>query len=264
MFWYDGQLKEGNQLSLSVNDPGLLYGATVFTTLRVYQQSLWHPLTCWEAHCQRLRRSLTTFGWQLPDWERLRQGATQLHFKYPVLRMVIFADGREWIGGRFLPEDLVERQQKGVAGWVAEEALFRRSLAGYKTGNYLGAWLALQQAQKKQAKEAILIDEKGNWLETATGNLWGWQEDCWWTPPLDEGILPGIARSQLLNWLESQKIPVRERQWTPDFVRNLEVVAYSNCVMEIIPFSRLLYGRSHLISEPCHPALEQLRSYFAI
>ncbi|MGK7876910.1 MAG: aminotransferase class IV [Xenococcaceae cyanobacterium] len=262
MFWYDGELIQGDTLKVEINEPGLLYGATVFTTLRVYHQSLDHPLTNWTAHCDRLRDSLQTFGWQLPDPKRLRQGAEALLPSFRVLRMVIFADGREWIIGRSLPGDLRERQQQGVIAWLADATLFRRSLATYKTGNYLGAWLALQQAQKLGAKEAILIDNNGNWLETSTGNLWGWKDGCWWTPPTDVGILPGIARSQLLRWLKGHGQPVKLNTWNRDFVKDLEAIAYTNSVMEVIPFCSILHQEGTLTLNPFHPALEQLRSCF--
>ena len=62
------------------------------------------------------------------------------------------------------------------------------------------------------AKEAILVDESGNWLETSTGNLWGWHDGIWYTPHLDNRILPGIVRSHLLNWLKSQGI-YRQRKY---------------------------------------------------
>ena len=262
MFWYDGQLIESNALELNINDPGLLYGATVFTTLRVYHQSLAHPLTNWRAHCDRLVHSLQTFEWQLPDWERLQQGAEALLPDNQVLRIVVFADGREWIIGRSLPADLRERQQQGTIAWLADATLFRRSLETHKTGNYLGAWLALQQAEKLGAKEAILVDTKGNWLETSTGNLWGWKDGCWWTPPLEVGILPGIVRSQLLHWLQSRDLPVKQNPWNQDFVKDLEAIAYTNSVVEVIPLHTIVAQQSHLICDPFHPALEQLRSYF--
>ncbi|MBE9170655.1 aminotransferase class IV [Pleurocapsales cyanobacterium LEGE 06147] len=263
MFWYDGRLIERDTFELNIYEPGLLYGATVFTTIRIYQQSLTHPLTSWQAHCDRLHRSLQTFGWQFPNWQRLQQGAELLLPHFPVLRMVVFADGREWIVGRNLPADLSQRQRQGITAWVAKDSLFRRDLANYKTGNYLGAWLALQQAQKLGATEAILIDNRGNWLETSTGNLWGWRDNCWWTPSLEVGILPGIARSQLLTWLASQHIPVGENLWTPEFVKDLEAIAYSNCVVELVPLRTIIERASNLTVCPSHPALEKLQSYFS-
>ena len=257
MFWYDGQLIQGDSLELNIFDPGLLYGATVFTTLRVYG-SLEHRLTHWQAHCDRLTFSLQTFGWQLPDWEKVRQGAEALLPHYQILRVAVFADGREWMIGRFLPKDLEERQQ-GVTAWLAEDS-FKRSLTTHKTGNYLGAWLAQQQAQKIGAQEVILTDAQGNWLETSTGNLWGWQDNCWWTPPLEAGILPGVVRARLLQWFSQRSIPVKETSWSRELVKSMEAIAYTNSVVEVIPFHTVIAQDNSI--DPSHPALDQLRAYF--
>ena len=288
IFWHNGNLIEGNTLELAIDDPGLLYGATVFTTLRVYDGNLDHPKTNWLGHIHRLISSLQAFDWQMPNWELVRQGAEILKQHYPVLRITIFADGREWITGRNLPADLTERQKCGIAAWVAEGGEFgslsnqkldqippsanalggkvppllrgvrgdrvssdryweggewTRSLPTHKTGNYLTPWLGLQQAQKYGAKEAILVDASGNWLETNTGNLWGWRDGRWWTPPLDAGILPGLMREQLINRLHAQNETVGEAPWTADFVAGLEALAYSNSVVEVVPIHTIVRSR---------------------
>ncbi len=262
LFWYDGQLIEKSTLELAIDDPGLLYGATVFTTLRVYQQSLNHPLTNWERHCSRLVSSLQTFAWQLPDWQRLRSGAERLSASYPILRIAIFPDGREWITGRFLPPDLVQRQQQGITAWLADAPEYHRSLATHKTGNYLSAWLAGQAARRLGVAEAILLDANGSWLETSTGNLWGWQGGSWWTPPLEAGILPGVVRSHLINWLKQRDCVVREAIWDTQLVREFEAIAYTNSVVEVIPIHTVLTSSESLTYDPFHRSLEQLQSLF--
>ena len=115
-FWYDGQWRSGHELSLSISDPGLLYGATVFSTLRIYED-LHHPATDWLAHYERLRQTLATFNWPMPDWERVEAGAVTVARYYPVVRVTLFADGREWITGRSLPVDLAQRQRQGITAW---------------------------------------------------------------------------------------------------------------------------------------------------
>ena len=262
-FWYDGELIEGNRIELAIDDPGLLYGAMVFTTLRVYHQSLTHPLTSWDAHCRRLRLSLQAFGWSLPDWQRLQAGAEKLISRFPVLRIVVFPDGREWISGRFVPADLIARQQQGVIAWLADAPECRRSLPNHKTGNYLGGWLALEKARQLGAKEAILIDDRGSWLETSTGNLWGWKDGCWWTPPIAVGILPGVVRSQLINWLHQQGSVVQELPWDRDLVQDFQAIAYTNSVMEVIPIHTVLQSPQNLVYPLLSEPLEQLRSLFA-
>lgn len=254
-FWYDGELHSGNTLTLEITDPALLYGATVFTTLRVYDRTIEHPRTGWEEHCDRLCTSIQDFGWCEPDWERLYRGLRTLSQIYPVLRVAIFPDGREWITGRSLPSDLTQRQQQGITAWLADEPKFHRSLAAWKTGNYLSPWLALQAGRKYAAQEAILTDDVGNWLETSTGNLWGWQDGCWYTPPLEAGILPGLMRSRLLTSLKFQQQSVLEVPWTPEMVREFEAIAYTNSVVEIVPIHTVLISshNSHFFGNFYYP-----------
>jgi 4-amino-4-deoxychorismate lyase len=252
LFWYKGKLIQGNVLELEIDDPGLLYGATVFTTLRVYQQSLDSRLTNWQAHCDRLHSSIQNFGWQQPDWEGLRNGAEKLLPSFPVLRITIFPDGREWITGRFLPADLKQRQQNGIIAWLADAPQFERSLPTHKTGNYLTAWMALNQAKLTGMQEAILVDAAGNWLETSTGNLWGWRDGRWWTPPLAAGILPGVMRSQIIDWQQRYYQPVGEVIWDKDWVQEVEAIAYSNSVVEVVPIHTVISQNCTLAFDPLH------------
>jgi len=262
LFWYEGQAQAGDRLSLRINDPGLLYGATVFTTMRVYGRSLAHRLTHWQAHCDRLCQSLEDFHWSNPDWRQVQAGAELLATEYLVLRITLFPDGREWIVGRDLPPDLTRRQRVGIRGWVAREDHLRRSLPQYKTGNYLGAWLAMQKAQSFGAQEAILIDEAGNWLETTTGTLWGWRDGTWYTPQINDNFLPGIVRSQLMSWLARRQISFKETVWTPEFVKTLSLVAYTNSVVEMVPFQEILLADGNQYTCSNFAAIEDLKHYF--
>lgn len=284
MFWYHGQLNHGSMVSLPVTEPGLLFGATVFTTLRIYQQSLDHPLTAWQSHCDRLQSSIHSFGWGSPDWSQIRAGAEHLLAHYPVLRITIFPDGMDLITGRSLPADLDQVQQTGITAWLANDNQFCRSIPHHKTGNYLPSWLALQAAQAKGAQEAILTEPStGNWLETSTGNLWGWADGCWWTPPvasasplgnstgtsiyrLDDKtsltdnlpILPGIARSQLISWLKCQNKKIREQTFTPQRVATFETLAYCNSIRQVVPIHTVLTASQSMHYDASHPSLCQL------
>ena len=246
MFWYCGEQINSEYLQLNTNDPGFCYGATVFTTMRIYDHLLTHPLTSWQAHCDRLKNTIETFQWQQPNWYSLEKGARLLCQHFPVLRMAVFPDGREWITGRDLPLDLKERQTNGIIAWLAQDSLYTRELPQYKTGNYLSAYLARHQALNLNAQEAILIDSQGNWLETSTGNLWGWKDNCWYTPSLDSGILPGIARSRWLNFWQNRNLKVIENIWTPEFVQTLMALSYSNCVIDFVPIKTVFYAENKI------------------
>lgn len=290
MYFYNGQLHQHSTLELSIDHPALLYGASVFTTLRVYG-SLEARLTQWPAHCQRLVNSLATFGWTLPDWTEVKAGALAMIEAYslqnssglPILRVTVFPDGAVLITERSLPKDLERRQQQGITAQLAEPTatgdLWSRSLPGHKTGNYLVPWLALQQLRWSKtnssashpAKEVILVNEQGDWLETCTGNLWGWSQGRWYTPPLASGILPGVAREALRQHLLAQCREVVEIPWESALVEQLQVLAYSNCVVEVVPIHEVKFsatqtafsGKQKLEYDPLHPALGDLRHFFS-
>lgn len=256
-FWYDGELFEKDARPAFIDDEGLRFGATVFTTLRVYGHSLDHPLTQWQAHRDRLTCSIQSFNWKPPQWSDVYQECELLKDRYPVLRITIFPDGREWITGRSLPKNLIHNQKNGVACWIAP-ADYARSLPAHKTGNYLACWLARQQARMQGAEEAILVSPTGEWLETATGNLWGWAKGQWLTP-ISRQCLPGIMRSQLQRILTASGQQVKPQAWDLEQVMGLEAIAYSNCVVQLLPIHTILSQGIKLEYDPKHPAIEALQ-----
>jgi len=255
MFWYEGKLIKTDVIELDIYNPAFLYGATIFTTMRVYKKSLNHPLTNWKYHQNRLNYSIKSFNWTEPNWTRVTEGIQELLKYFPVLRITIFPDGTELIIGRNLPLDLLPNQQQGIIGWLASPS-YQRNLSNHKTGNYLGAWLALKNAQKKGAKEAILVDKNNNWLETSTGNLWGYKEGIWFTPSLDNNILPGIMRQIII---EKSSFPIQENVWDKNFVKTLEAVAYTNCVVELIPFQKIKTPQTELNFKVSSDIFQQLK-----
>lgn len=262
MFWHDGKpLQTEATAPLSITDIGVTFGASVFTTLRIYEQNLDHPLTQWKAHCDRIAHSLRAFSWTQPNWPAIRQGCKYLQAEYPILRITIFPDGREWITGRSLPGDLTQNQTDGITAWCAP-ASYARSLPTHKTGNYLACYLARSEAQKQQAQEAILTDPQGGWLETATGNLWGWDGAQWWTPN-DERCLPGLMSYTLRQILLTAGQCAILRSWDNQQPKKFEAIAYSNCVVGLIPIHTVIYGNSRLEYDPHHPRLKALQSQIA-
>ncbi|MEM9264661.1 MAG: aminotransferase class IV [Cyanobacteria bacterium P01_F01_bin.13] len=259
-YWFAGKLYENEELSIAPSHPALAYGASVFTTMRVYENRLEHPLTAWEMHCDRISQSLTTFNWSQPNWEQTIQGCHIMSHHYPVLRLAILADGRELITGRSLPQNLQKHQTKGVTVWVAEGHQYRRSLPAHKTSNYLPCWLAMQAAKSHGARDAILVNPAEEWLETSTGNLWGYISGQWLTPPLAAGILPGISRARLLKSLGNQI--VHHQPWSLDLVKQFECLAYSNCIVGIMPIHTVLLGNIKLKYKSTHKGLSNLRHMF--
>lgn len=259
-YWFAGKLYEREQLSIAPGHPALAYGASVFTTMRVYEKDLGHPLTAWEMHCDRISHTLQSFHWPSPNWQHITAGCQTLLAQHPVLRLAVLADGNELITGRSLPPHLTQQQHQGVTAWVAQGDQYRRSLPEHKTSNYLPCWLAMQTAKTHGARDAILVNDADEWLETSTGNLWGYQAGRWYTPPVSAGLLPGIARERLLKALGKQA--TTDTPWPPKLVQKFECLAYSNCVVGIMPIHTILFGNIKLNYSSTHEGLSSLRQLF--
>ena len=259
-YWFAGHLYEGEQITLAASNPALAYGASVFTTMRIYENNLGHPLTAWDWHRDRISQSIHFFDWPQPDWQDVAKGCQAMLASYPVLRLTILANGQILITGRPLPSNLHQQQIDGVTVWVAQSPQYQRSLPDHKTGNYLPCWLAMQAAKSHGARDAILAALSGEWLETSTGNLWGYKAGQWWTPPLTSGLLPGISRARLLKSLADQAIS--DTPWTLDIVKQFECLAFSNCVVELLPIHTVLLRNIKLNYSSTHKGLSALRHMF--
>ncbi|MEL7331550.1 MAG: aminotransferase class IV [Cyanobacteria bacterium J06560_2] len=270
MYWYDGrfcsEVSSDDVLASSpFNDAGLRFGASVFTTMRVHGQDLEHRRSQFSTHCDRLTHSIKAFNWDLPDWPSIHKGCSQLAAHYSVIRITVFSDGTEWITGRSLPTQLFTQQQTGITGWLAPPT-YARSLPTHKTGNYLACWLARQAAQNHGAQAAVLTNERGDWLETATGNLWGWKSGQWYTPigkSIGNQCLPGLMRDYLVQVLSQEGASVCIQPWDDALARSFDAIAYSNCVVELIPIHTILNERTTLKYNSQHESLKWLRQRLA-
>ena len=261
MFYYAGKLNHTNTIELDITDSTWLYGANIFTTMRVYAHSLEHPLTNYQKHLERLKSSIKSFNWKQPNWQTIEQETQDLCQHFPVIRLTLFPDGRELIIGRNLPDQLIEKQTKGIKGLVCLDSQLQRVLPDHKTGNYLTPWLALQQAKQQGYQEAILTGIEQEWLETSTGNLWGYKDGVWYTPDLAVGILPGVARRMIMEKAKGE-FNLQQNHWTTEFINQLEAIAYSNSVVEIIPFKTIVYGNQTIELDVNHSAYKSIKNLY--
>jgi branched-chain amino acid aminotransferase len=72
-------------------------------------------------------------------------------------------------------------------------------LSRLKTLNYLDNILARQEAERRGADDALLLNTQGRLAEASAANLFVRMRGDLFTPPVSEGALPGIARALLLE-----------------------------------------------------------------
>ena len=220
VIWSNGRLYGPDDLLLSGVDHGVTVGDGVFETCAVYDGTAF-ALT---RHLRRLRRSALGIGLGEPDLDRVRDGvAAVLAAAGPDtgrLRITLTGGAGPLGSHRFAPED--QRQTvlvlagPGVRSevsrvvrvpWVRNE---RSSVAGLKTTSYAENVVAVAEAYRLGADEAVLANTVGDLCEGTASNVFVERAGELVTPPLSSGCLAGITRELLLEWAAAAGLPVRE------------------------------------------------------
>lgn len=72
------------------------------------------------------------------------------------------------------------------------------ALSRCKTLNYGDGLLARMEAESRGADDAVLLNSQGRVAESSISSLFYRWEGQWWTPPVEEGALPGVRRAELI------------------------------------------------------------------
>ena len=92
--------------------------------------------------------------------------------------------------------------------------------------------LAWQAAEKMGAFDTLFINEKSQVTEGGRSNLFVCRDGQWLTPPLPEGVLPGIMRGLLL---EDPTMNAREAVLTLDDLRSAERIMVCSSLRGSLP-----------------------------
>lgn len=77
-----------------------------------------------------------------------------------------------------------------------------------KSGNYLNNVLAMAEAKKVGADDAVMINHNGEITEGTTFNIWMIKDGILITPPVSSGLLKGITREKIIEICQEKSIPV--------------------------------------------------------
>lgn len=108
-----------------------------------------------------------------------------------------------------------------------------------KSGNYLNNVLGLAEAKARGATDCVMLNADGLVTEASTSNLFARLDGNWCTPPLAAGILAGITRSLLLEFLASRGETCAERDLHADELGRAEELFLSSTLRDIGPVTHL-------------------------
>ncbi len=194
--------------AVAVSDHGLTVGDGVFESIKVVQGQ---PFAL-EMHLERLARSARGLGLTLPDLAYVRQGVAAVldGTTWPLARVrITLTGGPAPMGsgrGDGDPTLIVVADELGAAAsdvavvtvpWPRNE---RGALTGLKTTSYAENVVALAEAHRRGATEAIFANLAGHLCEGTGSNVFYVIDGQLRTPSLDSGCLAGVTRSLVLEW----------------------------------------------------------------
>ncbi|MBL8029017.1 MAG: aminotransferase class IV family protein [Fibrobacteres bacterium] len=261
--WTSNGITEPEMATVPVLDRAVLFGAGAFETLRSYDYKYFRL----DEHIERFFRNLKILDIKIaldasgikkalnetvrldgnPD-SRIKflatagaEGAEQGLFFIHTEKLVPFPERYYQSGVKLITSELI-RNESNITTTL-------KSLA------YLDSWWAREETKRKGGDEGLFLNTKGMLSEGASSNIFIVRESKVITPSLDQGVLPGVTRSFVLELAGSMGFQTEERLVAPNEMFEADEVFITASIKEIMPVSFVderATGRSRKITEDLH------------
>ena len=224
----NGRITDAADAVIPVFDHGFLYGEGVYETLRTYGGK---PFL-FDAHMKRLRRSagmisLTVPGTDDEMMEKIRATvAAEKDIAEAYIRILITRGVGELtynlaatpvpstiIIVKPFPEPPASHFTEGIG--LALVSVRRNHPSALnpriKSNNLLNNALAMQEALRQGAEEALMLNQQDEVAECSQSNFFVVKDGKVMTPPLTAGLLPGITREFVFEVGKAAGVSVEEK-----------------------------------------------------
>lgn len=241
---YNGKFLPADSPVLQVDNRAFMYGDGLFETIRVVDGK-----PCFfENHFLRLTEGMRALKIEIPEsftQERLLENCRLLlekngYDKGCRMRLTVFRNP----GGFYLPSDnnfsytLVTKSVEHDTYQLNDVGLSIdvytelkkpvNKLANFKTLNTQLFVMASLEAKEKMLNDMLILNEKGNVIETTTSNIFLVSNGVLYTPSLEEGPLAGVMRMQIINLALQSKLKVYECALTPQRLLGADEIFITN------------------------------------
>jgi branched-chain amino acid aminotransferase len=248
--WLNGGLVPAAEARVSVFDHGFLYGDGLFETVRAYGGRLFMT----DAHFDRLASGARRVGLDVPfdragfadllDRTRRANGLEEALLRLTVSRGAgppvpdASACGPATVVVTARPAATrdPDRWRRGIAVALVPGAV---AAGGLKSISYQAHVLALAEARRRGADEAVLVNPAGEVAEGSVSNLFGVWGGLLATPPLDAGALAGVTRAVVLELAEREGVPAAQRTLSPEDLGAADELFVTGSGWEVMPVTRL-------------------------
>ncbi len=250
----NGKIIPDTDGNISSGDRGFLYGDGIYETLRSYHGK---PFKLTE-HLERMRHSAKqlriSFDYTNTDIGEWINELTEKNCSQDAYIRITLSRGTG--GSRLQMDDNIEPtiliQVKPLTPYdnkLYKEGMSlvvsdcRRStschISRHKSTNLLQSILMKEEANRKTAHEAIVLNTDGYVAECVVSNIFMVDGESVITPSLDTNILPGITRRTVLDICKDSSISASENPFKIEALLNADEVFITNSLMEIMPVSRI-------------------------
>ena len=239
-------------------DRGLLLGDGLFETLPIINgQALW-----WDLHKERVLKSANQIDLQL-DPMKLDDAIVKLTELCKNANGVVRLTVTRGSGGRGLaiPKEQAPiylaslapmPQGLAFADATLITATIRRNenspTSRLKSLNYLDNILATREAEQAGADDALMLNSKTRAACTTICNLFAISDNQITTPPLSDGVLPGIVRSKVIELAPQWGFTIAEQSLLPDQLKKADGLFLTNSLRFIRRVTRL-DDKSYMFTE---------------
>ncbi|MEM9773868.1 MAG: aminotransferase class IV [Chloroflexota bacterium] len=245
IYWINGAFVSADHATLSITDVGILRGYGVFDYLRSYDGQPFHLMD----HLKRLRSSADQIGLDMPyDLEDVADITHQLieknHDPNVGIRFVLtggestsslIPDDKSSLAILIhplseLPAVLYEQGAKLITSRL------QREFPTVKSTNYIGAIMAMREAKKQGAVEALYVDNQNQISECTRSNFFTVNDGKIITPV--ENLLPGITRQVIMNYA-AEIAPLELASVHLDDLVSVDEVFITSSTKEVLPITQI-------------------------
>ncbi len=258
--YVNGRITGEKDAVISIFDHGLLYGEGVYEVCRTYNQA---PFLL-GAHLRRLHRSARMIALDVPfsddelaariaETQTAAATGTTLRPEWYIRLLLTRGIGELTYDPASCPAPtliiIVKPQVDppaelyALGGCVIVASVMRnhpKSLDPMmKSNNLLNNALAMQEALRRGAIEAVMLNHHGELAECSQSNLFVVKQGVALTPPLDAGLLPGITREFVFEIGGGIGVPVRDEVLRPGDLFDADEAFITSSTKEIVPIVRV-------------------------
>jgi branched-chain amino acid aminotransferase len=258
----NGEITNAKEAKVSIFDRGFLYGDSIYEV--TYAQD--YTLLFLDEHLDRLEKSAHLINMHLfvtreYIQDQVLKTLTESQMKDAYIRIIVTRGETEItldpnasfknnvvIIVKSKPQYPESFYQQGMR--LAIVSILRNDKMATdpnaKSGNYLNNVMAIAEAKKLGADDALMTNKDGQITEGTTFNIWMYKDGYWITPPATSGLLEGITRKKTIEICKEQNIPFKEENFTTEDILNAQEVFITSSTRGIMPVGRIndkIYGK---------------------